>query len=126
MSDSVHTALQITLRQSISAGARIDLSCGLCRLMKPVLIPTERGVSMAFSRRPSLPLISHKFHSFTNKQVAVHPSILFLIAMDYVIIYSCHSQIAFPTVLMFFLVTQCFMFQCVTVKTRAASWITIE
>ncbi|KRZ48540.1 hypothetical protein T02_16472, partial [Trichinella nativa] len=74
--------------------------------MKPVLIPTERGVSMAFSRRPSWPLISYKFHSFTNKQVAVHPSILFLIAMDYVIIYSCHSQIAFPTVLMFFLVTQ--------------------
>ncbi|KRY61239.1 hypothetical protein T03_13518 [Trichinella britovi] len=46
-------------------------------------------------------------------EVTVHPSILFLIAMDYVIIRKFlfsrsrwHSQIAFPTVLMFFLVTQ--------------------
>ncbi|KRZ93705.1 hypothetical protein T08_1490 [Trichinella sp. T8] len=46
------------------------------------------------------------------QQVAVHPSILLFIAMDYVIrkfLFNrsrCHSQIAFPTVLMFFLVTQ--------------------
>ncbi|KRX64043.1 hypothetical protein T09_14088 [Trichinella sp. T9] len=38
-----------TLRQSSSAGARIDLSCGLCRLMKPVLMPTN--VHLAFQWR---------------------------------------------------------------------------
>ncbi|KRX12369.1 hypothetical protein T07_4887 [Trichinella nelsoni] len=49
---------------------------------------------------------------YLSQIVAVHPSILFLIAMDYVIrkfLFSrsrWHSQIAFPTVLMFFLVTQ--------------------
>ncbi|KRX12446.1 hypothetical protein T07_5369, partial [Trichinella nelsoni] len=41
--------LRITLRQSSSAGARIDLSCGLCRLMKPVLMPTS--VHLAFQWR---------------------------------------------------------------------------
>ncbi|KRX64542.1 hypothetical protein T06_5841 [Trichinella sp. T6] len=51
------------------------------------------GVSMAFSTRPSVPL------------VAVHPSILFLIAMD-CLVAADGTQIAFPMVLMFFLVTQ--------------------
>ncbi|KRX12039.1 hypothetical protein T07_4021, partial [Trichinella nelsoni] len=56
------------LRQSSSAGARIDLSsvrfqcdmttisnCGLCGLMKPVLMPTN--VHLAFSSRPAVPLL---------------------------------------------------------------------
>ncbi|KRX37149.1 hypothetical protein T05_15756 [Trichinella murrelli] len=38
-----------TLRQLSSAGSRIDLSCGLCRLMKPVLMPTS--VHQAFQWR---------------------------------------------------------------------------
>ncbi|KAL1243037.1 chloroplastic,Mechanosensitive ion channel protein 3 [Trichinella spiralis] len=41
--------MQITLRQSSSAGARIHVSCGLCRLMKPVLMPTS--VHLAFQFR---------------------------------------------------------------------------
>ncbi|KRY37844.1 hypothetical protein T01_3396 [Trichinella spiralis] len=39
----------ITLRQSSTASARIDLSCLLCRLMKPVLMPTS--VHLAFQWR---------------------------------------------------------------------------
>ncbi|KRY25041.1 hypothetical protein T01_2194, partial [Trichinella spiralis] len=74
------------------------------------------GVSIPFSSRPSVPLLitnsKKEFDIITAmKYVAVHPSILFLIAMDYVIKFlfsrsRWHSQIAFPTVLMFFLVTQ--------------------
>ncbi|XP_003380712.1 hypothetical protein Tsp_06866 [Trichinella spiralis] len=47
--DVASQTFQITLRQSSSAGARIDLSCGLCRLMKPVLMPTS--VHLAFQWR---------------------------------------------------------------------------
>ncbi|KRX12768.1 hypothetical protein T07_5199 [Trichinella nelsoni] len=72
----------ITLRQSSSAGARIDLSCGLCRFKaRTDANQCSPGVSMAFSSRSSVPLL------ITN------------IAAD-------GTQIAFPTVLMFFLVTQ--------------------
>ncbi|KRY15983.1 hypothetical protein T12_16418 [Trichinella patagoniensis] len=101
--------------------------CGITNIpvdygrMKHVLMPTS--VHLAFSSRPGVPLlITNSKTEFDRvydsneirliEQVAVHPSILFLIAMDYVIrkfLFSrsrWYSQIAFPTVLMFFLVTQ--------------------
>ncbi|KRY13821.1 hypothetical protein T12_487 [Trichinella patagoniensis] len=106
-----------TLRQSSSAGARIDLSCGLRHPMK--LVPFATCVRMdvkAFPSRPSVPLL------ITNSQRK--NSILFMTAMKYVcrctsqhfvldsnelrhqkICLRWHFQIAFPTVL-FFLVTQ--------------------
>ncbi|KRX64333.1 hypothetical protein T09_2701, partial [Trichinella sp. T9] len=74
------------------------------------LVPFATRVRMdvkAFPSRPSVPLL------IANSQRRNSIFILFLIAMDYVIIRKfmlsrsrCHSQIAFPMVLMFFLVTQ--------------------
>ncbi|KRX51884.1 hypothetical protein T09_5809 [Trichinella sp. T9] len=68
---------QTTLRQSSSAGARIDLSCGLRHPMK--LVPFATRVRMdvkAFPSRPSVPLL------ITNSQR--RNSILFMTAMKYV------------------------------------------
>ncbi|KRY12316.1 hypothetical protein T12_5956, partial [Trichinella patagoniensis] len=64
------------LRQSSSAGTRIDLSCGLRHPMK--LVPFATRVRMdvkAFPSRPSVPLL------ITNSQR--RNSILFMTAMKY-------------------------------------------
>ncbi|KRX13087.1 hypothetical protein T07_4827 [Trichinella nelsoni] len=96
--------MRITLRQSSSAGARIDLSCGLCHLIKPVLMPTS--VHLAFQWR----FLADPVCLYLSQIIAVHPSILFLIfctsSENWFSRSRWHSQIAFPTVLMFFLVTQ--------------------
>ncbi|KRX77015.1 hypothetical protein T06_13014 [Trichinella sp. T6] len=54
----VSLIIRTTLRQSSSAGARIDLSCGLRHPMK--LVPLATLVHMdikAFPSRPSVPLL---------------------------------------------------------------------
>ncbi|XP_003380997.1 hypothetical protein Tsp_10972 [Trichinella spiralis] len=83
----IPNSIQITLRQSSSAGASIDISCGLRHPMN--LVPFATRVHMdvkALPSRPSVPLL------ITNSQRRNS-------------IFRSRWQSAFPTVL-FFLVTQ--------------------
>ncbi|KRZ48539.1 hypothetical protein T02_11451, partial [Trichinella nativa] len=82
------------LRQSSSAGARIDLSSlWILSSHEARTDPNQcpPGLSMAFSRRPSLPY--HKYNGLCHHQ-------------NFCLVAADATQIAFPTVLMFFLVTQ--------------------